>query len=271
MNQKIKTDGVLFDLDGTLWDASVPVAAGFQQAIDGHPEVKEAMTPEIMRANMGRLLDEILHHTYPYLTEEQVQSVLKDYLALGCGYIAEAGGRLFDGLEATLKTLSARFPLFIVSNCQAGYIEAFSRRTACSAILRTMSTPAAPANRRRRTTACWWPATICSTRSMSGTPWATRMPPVRPVSPLFGQAMALGTYRRPSARQRFSRSRSWPGCWSPPDRRCLTAGVWTQMPGWGALCQPGLQRAAYKLQVRAAQQRQKINQLLGFKIPPADL
>ena len=125
MNQKIKTDGVLFDLDGTLWDASVPVAAGFQQAIDGHPEVKEAMTPEIMRANMGRLLDEILHHTYPYLTEEQVQSVLKDYLALGCGYIAEAGGRLFDGLEATLKTLSARFPLFIVSNCQAGYIEAF--------------------------------------------------------------------------------------------------------------------------------------------------
>ncbi|MFR1476621.1 MAG: HAD family hydrolase [Hydrogeniiclostridium mannosilyticum] len=112
MNQKIKTDGVLFDLDGTLWDASVPVAAGFQQAIDGHPEVKEAMTPEIMRANMGRLLDEILHHTYPYLTEEQVQSVLKDYLALGCGYIAEAGGRLFDGLEATLKTLSARSPFY---------------------------------------------------------------------------------------------------------------------------------------------------------------
>ena len=62
MNQKIKTDGVLFDLDGTLWDASVPVAAGFQQAIDGHPEVKEAMTPEIMRANMGCLLDEIPHH-----------------------------------------------------------------------------------------------------------------------------------------------------------------------------------------------------------------
>ena len=70
------------------------------------------MTLEIMRASMGRLLDEILHHTYPYLTEEQVESVLKDYLALGCDYIAEAGGRLFDGLEATLKTLSAQFPFY---------------------------------------------------------------------------------------------------------------------------------------------------------------
>lgn len=125
MNQKIKTDGVLFDLDGTLWDASVPVAAQFQQAIQGHPEIKEKMTPQIMRANMGRLLSEILHHTYPYLTEKQIDDVLKDYLALGCDYIAESGGILFDGLEETLKILSGRFPLFIVSNCQAGYIEAF--------------------------------------------------------------------------------------------------------------------------------------------------
>ena len=41
------------------------------------------------------------------------------------GLILEEGGRLFDGLEAVLREVSARYPLFIVSNCHMGYIEAF--------------------------------------------------------------------------------------------------------------------------------------------------
>ena len=36
---------------------------------------------------------------------------------------------MYPQLEETLKNLSARFPLFIVSNCQAGYIEVFLQAT----------------------------------------------------------------------------------------------------------------------------------------------
>ena len=36
---------------------------------------------------------------------------------------------LYPDLEKTLKILSSRFPLFIVSNCQAGYIEVFLKST----------------------------------------------------------------------------------------------------------------------------------------------
>ena len=39
--------------------------------------------------------------------------------------MAKVGGRLYEGLEETLKYLSAKYPLYIVSNCQKGYIEAF--------------------------------------------------------------------------------------------------------------------------------------------------
>ncbi|MNC58677.1 Phosphoglycolate phosphatase [compost metagenome] len=42
-----------------------------------------------------------------------------------CVCLAEQGGRLFEQLEEVLKVLSAKYKLFIVSNCQAGYIEAF--------------------------------------------------------------------------------------------------------------------------------------------------
>ena len=42
-------------------------------------------------------------------------------------YVAAHGGVLYPGVEQTLAALSARWPLFLVSNCQDGYIEAFFR------------------------------------------------------------------------------------------------------------------------------------------------
>lgn len=40
-------------------------------------------------------------------------------------YLAEHGGILYDGVEEVIEELSKTYPLFIVSNCQEGYIEAF--------------------------------------------------------------------------------------------------------------------------------------------------
>lgn len=36
---------------------------------------------------------------------------------------------LYEGLEHTLQELGKKYPLFIVSNCQAGYIEVFLKAT----------------------------------------------------------------------------------------------------------------------------------------------
>ena len=36
--------------------------------------------------------------------------------------VAELGGQVFPDVEAGLRRLSVRYPLFIVSNCQTGYI-----------------------------------------------------------------------------------------------------------------------------------------------------
>jgi len=37
----------------------------------------------------------------------------------------EVGGELYPGLEETLNYLSKKYKLYIVSNCQSGYIEVF--------------------------------------------------------------------------------------------------------------------------------------------------
>jgi phosphoglycolate phosphatase len=39
--------------------------------------------------------------------------------------VAELGGLMFPGVDAGVRRLSARYRLFIVSNCQSGYIEVF--------------------------------------------------------------------------------------------------------------------------------------------------
>jgi len=39
--------------------------------------------------------------------------------------IQKVGGQIYDGVEPGLKFLARKTPLFIVSNCQAGYIETF--------------------------------------------------------------------------------------------------------------------------------------------------
>lgn len=40
-------------------------------------------------------------------------------------FISQYGGRLYEGLKETLDILKSKYRLFIVSNCQEGYIEAF--------------------------------------------------------------------------------------------------------------------------------------------------
>ena len=42
-----------------------------------------------------------------------------------CDYLAVHGGRLYAGVEPTLRDLAQHYHLSIVSNCQQGYIESF--------------------------------------------------------------------------------------------------------------------------------------------------
>ena len=70
-------------------------------------------------------LPDILRRLAPELDPDTAQSVLDQILSQENAYVAANGGVLFPGVAETLDLLSRRYPLFIVSNCQDGYIEAF--------------------------------------------------------------------------------------------------------------------------------------------------
>lgn len=113
-------DSIIFDMDGTLWDSAENVALAWNEAVG-----KEMFTEKDIKSVMGLTMTTIAERLFPNETEEKRQEFLDRCCECENKYLRAHGGRLFPNTESTLRKLSERYRLFIVSNCQEGYIEAF--------------------------------------------------------------------------------------------------------------------------------------------------
>jgi len=125
--KNLNTDGILFDLDGTLWDATQAIANGWKIVLAEHPDVipSEPIDLACIRYYMGLTNEELGAILFPELSSEDQMKMMRASCALENQVLSENGGILYPGVLDTLSYLSAKVPLFIVSNCQCGYIECF--------------------------------------------------------------------------------------------------------------------------------------------------
>ncbi len=122
MNMK---KGIIFDLDGTLWDSSEQVAAAWSETLKSRPETDRQVTGEDLRGYMGKTLEAIADLMLPKLPKSLRMEIMKECCDNEEIYLRKVGGRLFPNLEKELERLCGNYSLFIVSNCQSGYIETF--------------------------------------------------------------------------------------------------------------------------------------------------
>ena len=118
--------GIIFDLDGTLWDATA-MAARIWNGVFESEGLKLRLTAADVRAQMGRTMAEIGAAFFPDLSaarQAEIMTLLGEQEVLRMG---EGGARLYDGVPETLEALSRAHPLFIVSNCQRDYARGFMR------------------------------------------------------------------------------------------------------------------------------------------------
>lgn len=119
--------GILFDLDGTLWDSSVQVAESWDIFMRQLPDVPRRVTTEDMQGWMGLQMDEIGRRCFAgyEISEERCREIVHACGEFENEYLLEKGGVLYPHLEGVLKDLSQDYFLAIISNCQEGYIETF--------------------------------------------------------------------------------------------------------------------------------------------------
>ena len=119
------TDSIIFDVDGTLWDCTDTVARAWSELFRKEPDLDLQITGADLQKLFGKRLEEIGAILFSGCSpERQAELLEKCYVAEDMA-LKNNPPTPYEGLEDTLRILFPRFPLYIVSNCQAGYIERF--------------------------------------------------------------------------------------------------------------------------------------------------
>lgn len=120
-----RIDSVVFDLDGTLWDTCPACAVGWNNVRRRHGIAFRDVTADDVRSVAGRSHDACIRTVYQGVAEAELQILVDETQSEDIRMIAEHGGELYAGVADQLDRLAERYPLFIVSNCQSGYIDLF--------------------------------------------------------------------------------------------------------------------------------------------------
>ncbi len=116
---------IVFDMDGTLWDSADNVAISWNIAMEQFGYEREPINEADMQSVMGKTMDKIAEILFNKVEGEERKALLELACKVENDYLREHGGVLYPEIRSTMEKLKENYRLFIVSNCQAGYIEAF--------------------------------------------------------------------------------------------------------------------------------------------------
>lgn len=116
-------DCIILDVDGTLWDTTETVAKAWSAALEGHDEVAWRPTADKLKGLFGRPMWAIAAAAFPELSPEEQMKLMDHCCEYEENMLEGSPGIVFEGVVETIRELSKKYKICIVSNCQAGYIE----------------------------------------------------------------------------------------------------------------------------------------------------
>ncbi len=126
----MKFDSLILDVDGTLWDSTGIVAEAWKKAVYDFDGSEVLITSDMLKKLFGKIMTEIAENLFPQYDEGQRDEILKLCCEYEHRFLCENEKDIcYAGVTDTIKELSEKVPVFIVSNCQKGYIELFLEKT----------------------------------------------------------------------------------------------------------------------------------------------
>ena len=95
--------GILFDLDGTLWDSVPQVCAAFNRVFDRHPELHKHLTEEELRGYMGKQRMEVAAVMMPMAPPDRWYDLMEELFAEQLPYLREHHAAPYPHLVQTLE------------------------------------------------------------------------------------------------------------------------------------------------------------------------
>lgn len=122
---------LLLDIDGTLWNTTGVIADAWRSGAQALGVDGSVITADNLKKEFGKTMDVIFSDLYPDITDKELlaridqEFTVREEQALSALTADEVRDILYPDVVSVIEDLSNSHSLFIVSNCQQGYIEQF--------------------------------------------------------------------------------------------------------------------------------------------------
>jgi len=126
MPRRLRSSHIIFDLDGTLWDPTEVSMEAWRRACVLHGVDPKVLVRSNFASAYGHPAYEVATVVLPHVDPRLRQLVLDTANDYENQLIPRRLGKLFEGVPEVLSRLARTKCLYLCSNCQSGYIEAFT-------------------------------------------------------------------------------------------------------------------------------------------------
>jgi phosphoglycolate phosphatase len=118
-------DALIFDLDGTLWSTVQVCTAAWNEVLKSEKKITKQVTVADLASIMGLTIEQVRQKFFTDLSKAEGDRILNRCFDNEVIFLKKDGGTLYPYVEEGIKELSQHFKLFVVSNCEVPYMEAF--------------------------------------------------------------------------------------------------------------------------------------------------